>query len=94
MEARQFNTGVEITLAEKDEMAKKLIAAGVDRKIVDAALRPTNAVAEGSTCCHRSGTCNQYYKMSPDAMKALTDEIKKKGINTQALGGAVAKYLK
>ena len=94
MEAKRINNEITITEAERQEIAQQLIAAGIDRRKVEAALLQSQAgAAGGDTCCH-SKPCDKYFKMDPNAMKVLTDEIKKKGINTQALGGAAAKYLK
>ena len=94
MEVRKLNREITITEAERKEISQALIKAGIDQKLVDSALLQSQAgAAGGDTCCH-THPCNNYFKMNPDAMKALTEEIKKRGINTQALGGAAAKYLK
>ena len=94
MEAKRINREITITAAERQEIAQKLIDAGIDRRKVEAALLQSQAgAAGGDTCCH-SHPCDKYFKMDPNAMRVLTDEIKRRGINTQALGGAAAKYLK
>ena len=94
MEAKRINKEITITAAERQEIAQKLIDAGIDRRKVEAALLQSQAsAAGGNVCCHKD-QCHNYFKMDPNAMRALTDEIKRKGINTQALGGAAAKYLK
>ena len=87
MKSNPLNKGISMTLAEKEGIVKGLVAAGIDRKVIDAVF---NTAAEGCTkadnCVH-THPCNNYFKVSPDAMANLQKAMAAKGINPRIIPG-------
>ena len=93
MEGRALNRKVSLNKAEKDNLIKNLVSAGIDEKTVNSILNPVASGCSG-TCCHDPEKCTSLVEINPDAMGKLMTEIKKKGIDIKRLDPSVSKYLK
>ena len=93
MEGRSLNRKVSLNKAEKDNLVKSLVSAGLDATTVNAIFNPSVSDC-GSTCVHDPSKCTSLVEINPDAMGKLAAEIKKKGIDIKRLDPSIAKLMR
>lgn len=91
MKSKEFNTDITLTQAEAESISKKLVAAGIDRKLVERVIIGRDPVLERDPCTRTNNCvyvphCQIYYKVSgPSDIAELRKQILERKIDLKKI---------
>ena len=91
MKSKEFNTDITLTQAEVETISKKLVAAGIDRKLVESVIIGRIASDDHDPCpkscnCLYSPQCDKFFRVSgPSDIANLRKQILERKIDLKKI---------
>lgn len=96
MKSKEFNSGITLTRADAETISRKLVAAGIDRKLVDRVIKDrisaddcpkaTNCVHCPARCDGDSDPCGKYFRSAgPSDIMELKKQILERNIDIKKI---------
>lgn len=105
MRSKEINTGITLTKLEAETISKKLVAAGIDRKLVDRVIRDrlaSDGCPKATNCQHCLKLCNgdedpckKYFRtVGPSDIMELKKQILERNIDIKKIDPKIDKLLR